>query len=90
MRPAQNSLLSALSRTPKELTSTNLALSVIESGGVFLVPLIGAVLLSGGSVGLVLVASAGAYLVSTLLLLPVKVPEAISSPTPLASSRPRS
>jgi hypothetical protein len=78
MRPAQNSLLPALSRTPEELTSTNLALSVIESGGVFLGPLIGAVLLSGGSVGLVLFASAGAYLVSTLLLLPVKVPAVIS------------
>jgi MFS family permease len=74
MRPAQNSLLPALSRTPEELTSTNLALSVIESGGVFLGPLIGAVLLSGSSVGIVFFAAAAAYLVSTLLLLPVRVP----------------
>ena len=76
MRPAQNSLLPLLSRTPEELTSTNLALSVIESGGVFLGPLIGAALLSGSSIGIVFLASAGAYLVSTLLLLPVKVPAA--------------
>ncbi len=76
MRPAQNSLLPALSRTPEELTSTNLALSVIESAGVFLGPLIGAALLSGSSVGIVFLASAGAYLASTLLLLPVSVPPA--------------
>jgi MFS family permease len=77
MRPAQNSLLPALSRTPEELTSTNLALSVIESGGVFLGPLMGAALLSGGSVGIVFIAAAGAYLVSTILLLPVKVSGAV-------------
>ena len=76
MRPAQNSLLPALSRTPEELTSTNLALSVIESAGVFLGPLIGAALLSGSSVGIVFLASAGAYLASTLLLLPVGAPRA--------------
>lgn len=75
MRPAQSSLLPGLSRTPAELTSTNLALSVIESAGVFLGPLVGAALLSGSSVGIVFLASAFAYLVSTLLLLPVRVPE---------------
>jgi hypothetical protein len=75
MRPAQSSLLPGLSRTPEELTSTNLALSVIESAGVFLGPLAGAALLSGSSVGIVFLASSFAYLVSTLLLLPVRVPE---------------
>ena len=85
MRPAQNSLLPALSRTPEELTSTNLALSVIESAGVFLGPLIGAALLSGSSVGMVFLASAGAYLVSTILLLPVGVPRATG--TALRSER---
>jgi predicted MFS family arabinose efflux permease len=74
MRPFQNSLLPELSRTPQELTSTNLALSVIESGGVFLGPLIGASLLHGTSVGIVFLASAAAYLASTLLLLPIRVP----------------
>jgi hypothetical protein len=77
MRPAQSSLLPALSRTPQELTSTNLALSVIESGGVFLGPLIGAALLSGSSIGIVFLASAAAYLVSALLLAPVRVPQPV-------------
>ena len=83
MRPAQNSLLPALSRTPEELTSTNLALSVIESGGVFLGPLIGAALLSGSSIGIVFLAAAGAYLASTLLLLPVGTPAAAQVDRPI-------
>jgi len=71
MRPAQNYLLPELARTPGELTSTNLALSVIESAGVFLGPLIGAVLLHAIDLGAVFVVSAGAYLVAALLLLPI-------------------
>src|SRR5262249_29157635 len=74
LRPAQNSMLPALSRTPQELTSTNLALSVIESAGVFLGPLIGAILLSQGSIALVFVAAAFAYLVSTVLLVSTPMP----------------
>lgn len=77
LRPAQNSLLPALARTPQELTSTNLALSVIESAGVFLGPLIGAVLLSEGSIALVFVVGAFAYLVSTVLLASIPVLDAI-------------
>src|SRR5262245_10582372 len=77
LRPAQNSLLPALSRTPQELTSTNLALSVIESAGVFLGPLIGAVLLSEGSIALVFIAAAFAYLVSTVLLVSISMPDGV-------------
>jgi predicted MFS family arabinose efflux permease len=77
LRPAQNSMLPALAQTPQELTSTNLALSVIESAGVFLGPLIGAVLLSEGSIALVFCAAAFAYLVSTALLVSIPVPDAI-------------
>src|SRR5262245_36957771 len=73
LRPAQNSLLPALARTPQELTSTNLALSVIESAGVFLGPLIGAVLLSEGSIALVFIVAALAYLVSTVLLMSIPI-----------------
>src|SRR5262245_27237825 len=72
IRPLQNSLLPALSRTPEQLTATNLTLSVIESAGVFLGPLLGAALLHGTSVGIVFLAAAGAYLLSTLLLLPIR------------------
>src|SRR5262249_57401456 len=77
MRPAQNSLLPLLSRTPEELTLSNLALSMIESGGVFLGPLVGAGLLQVTGVGPVFLAAAGAYLVSTLLLLPLRVPRLV-------------
>jgi predicted MFS family arabinose efflux permease len=75
LRPAQNSILPAIAQTPQELTSTNLALSVIESAGVFLGPLIGAVLLSEGSITLVFGAAAFAYLVSTVLLVSISVPD---------------
>src|SRR5262249_61992094 len=68
MRPAQNSLLPLLSRTPEELTLTNLALSMIESSGVFLGPLFGAALLHVTGVGAVFLAAAGAYLISAFLL----------------------
>src|SRR5262249_52444043 len=59
-------------------TSNNLALSVIESGGVFLGPLVGAALLHGTSVGIVFIATAIAYLVSTVLLLPIRAPRAVT------------
>lgn len=72
MRPAQNSLVPELARTPRELTSANLALSVIESAGVFMGPLLGALLLHTIDLGAVFIVSAGAYLVSALLLLPIK------------------
>jgi MFS family permease len=68
LRPVQQSLLPRLARTPAELTSTNLALSVIESIGVLIGPLCGAVLLHAASIGFVFVAAAAAYLVSAVLL----------------------
>jgi predicted MFS family arabinose efflux permease len=77
LRPAQNSMLPMLAQTPQELTSTNLALSVIESAGVFLGPLIGAVLLSEGSIALVFCAAAFAYVVSTALLFSIPVPDSV-------------
>jgi hypothetical protein len=72
LRPVQNGLLPSLARTPEELTAANLALSVIESAGVLLGPLLGALLLHGTSIGIVFLAASGAYLLSTLLLLPVR------------------
>ncbi len=71
LRPAQNTLLPALAQTPYELSATNLVLSVIESAGVFLGPLIGAALLHRAGLGVVFVVAAGSYLVSLLLLLRV-------------------
>lgn len=67
MRPTQNALLPALAQTPEELTSANLALSMIESGGAFLGPLAGAAVLRTTSMGAVFFAAASAYLLSALL-----------------------
>jgi hypothetical protein len=61
LRPLQNALLPLLSRTPEELTSATLTLSVIESAGVLLGPLLGALLLHDTSVGIVFEAAAVAY-----------------------------
>jgi MFS family permease len=81
LRPLQNALLPMLSRTPEELTSATLTLSVIESAGVLLGPLLGALLLHDTSVGIVFEAAAVAYAVSTVLLLPVRHSDAPTRPS---------
>src|SRR5215471_8075105 len=73
LRPLQNSLLPRLARTPEELISTTLALSVIESVGVLIGPLLAALLLQDASIGAVFAAGAASYLVSLIVLLPVRV-----------------
>jgi MFS family permease len=78
MRPAQTALLPTLARTPEELTAANLALSVIESAGVFLGPLLGALLINGTDAGVVFLTAAGAYLVSTIVLASVRIPADVS------------
>ncbi len=80
IRPAQSSLLPTLARTPAELTSTNLALSVIESAGLFIGPLLGAALLHATGAGVVFVAAAAAYLVSTVLLASIPVSARVAAP----------
>jgi Cyclic nucleotide-binding domain/Major Facilitator Superfamily len=82
VRPMQNSLLPTLAQTPEELTSANLALSMIESMGAFLGPLAGAALLHGTSPGTVFVASAGAYLAAAVLLAPLRATAAAFDRTP--------
>src|SRR5262249_2719082 len=73
LRPLQNSLLPGLARTPEELTSTTLSLSVIESVGVLIGPLLAALLLQAASIGAVFAVGAASYLVSLVVLLPVRV-----------------
>jgi predicted MFS family arabinose efflux permease len=73
LRPLQNALLPSLARTPEELTSTTLSLSVIESVGVLVGPLLAALVLHGSSVGAVFAAAAGSYFVSLVLLTPMHV-----------------
>ena len=72
LRPVQNSLLPGIARSPEELTSANLVLSVTESLGLLTGPLLGAFLLDGTSVGTVFLVAASAYVVSAGLLHQVK------------------
>lgn len=85
LRPLQNSLLPSLARTPEELTSTTLALSVIESFGVLVGPLLAAFLLHDTSIGVVFAAAAASYFASLVLLVSLRV-EPAERTLPLAES----
>jgi MFS family permease len=67
-RPAEAALLPTLARTPEELTAANVTSSTIESAGIFLGPAIGGLLLATTSVGTVFLITAGAMLLSAVLL----------------------
>jgi MFS family permease len=79
VRPLFSALLPQLARTPEELTAANLVLTTIESSGIFLGPALGGLLLAATDAGTVFAATAGTFLVSTLLLARVKV-EAAAEP----------
>jgi MFS family permease len=68
VRPLQNSALPFLSRTPTELTAANLSLTTIESMGMLFGPLLAGLLLTTWSSGGVLLVTAAAYLLSTILI----------------------
>src|SRR5262249_10500294 len=59
--------------TPEELTATNLALSVIESAGLLIGPLVGVLLLHGSSVGIVFLVAAAPCGISVLLSLAARI-----------------
>ncbi len=82
VRPLQTAALPFLAATPGELTAANLTLTTIESSGMLLGPLICGVLLTVWSSGAVLLATAVAYLVSTVLV--ARIPP-WESPTARAS-----
>lgn len=68
VRPLQTAALPFLAETPGELTAANLALTMIESSGMLLGPVVSGLLLTVWSSGAVLLATAVAYAVSTLLI----------------------
>jgi MFS family permease len=68
VRPLQTSALPFLARTPGELTAANLSLTTVESVGMLLGPALGGLLLTTWDPGGVLLVTAVAYLVSTLLI----------------------
>jgi MFS family permease len=64
--PAQSALIPSLARDPGELTAANVASSTIESVGSFAGPAVGGLLLVLTSPGVVLAATAGAFVWSAL------------------------
>jgi MFS family permease len=72
-RPTQSALLPLLSRTPEELTASNLVLTTIESVGIFAGPAIGGVLIAFASTQVVFAITGVAFLAAALLLVGVKV-----------------
>jgi hypothetical protein len=68
VRPLQTAASPFLAKTPGELTASNLTLTMIESSGMLLGPLLSGLLLTFWSSGAVLLATALAYAASTLLI----------------------
>ena len=73
VRPAQQSLLPSLARTPEELIGSNGATSTIESLGTLVGPLLAGVLVATLDAGVVFAAGAGALLVSAFFFARVAV-----------------
>ncbi len=70
-RTAQSAMLPSLTRTPRELASANVLTSAIESGGVFVGPALGALLLALGGVTSVFLAGAVLFATAAAALLGV-------------------
>jgi Cyclic nucleotide-binding domain/Transmembrane secretion effector len=68
VRPLQTAALPFLAQSPGELTAANLALTTIENSGMLFGPLLAGLLLTISSPGVVLLATAGAYALSTVLI----------------------
>ncbi len=63
-RPAQSALLPSVSRTPEELTASNVAMSTIAAIGSFAGPALGGIFLAATSVEVVFAITAGTFLFS--------------------------
>jgi hypothetical protein len=83
VRPAQNSVLPSLARTPEELTAANAVSSIAEAGGLLTGPLLAAAVLAWSTPGVVLSLLAGAAAVAAVLVLGLR-PE--NRPPPVDSS----
>lgn len=77
--PAQAALLPTLTRTPEELTASNLALNIISSVGMFLGPAIGGIVLALSGPWLVFLIGGAGYLWSGLCVLGL-TPDAVPAP----------
>jgi MFS family permease len=72
-RPTQSALLPSLVRRPEELTAANLALTTIESVGIFVGPAIGGVLLTVADTDTIFAITAACFLAAALLLVGISV-----------------
>ena len=79
VRPLQTAALPFLAQSPGELIAANLALTTIESSGMLFGPLFAGLLLTLASPGVVLLATAAAYALSTLLIARIPAWEPIAS-----------
>jgi MFS family permease len=86
-RPGMQAILPSLARTPEELIASNGATSTIESLGTLVGPLLAGVLVSAADPGVVFAAAAGAMLVATVLLLPLRVEGVIQPTAPRQEAR---
>ena len=72
-RPGLQAILPSLARTPEELIAANGATSTIESLGTLAGPLVAGVVVATANPGVVFAVAAGALLVATALLAPLRV-----------------
>jgi len=86
-RPALQSILPSLARTPEELIAANAATSTIESLGTLVGPLVAGVLVSVGNPGVVFAAAGGVLAAGALLLAPLRVEGVIQETAAQAPAR---
>jgi MFS family permease len=84
--PAEAALRPSLARTPEELTAANVVSSTIAGVGLLVGPAVGGLVLAVGGTGAVFAVSAGLMLWSALLVLAIRVVEAIPERTEADSS----
>ena len=89
VRPAQQSLLPSLARTPDELVGSNGATSMIESLGTLVGPLLAGVLVAVFDPGVVFAVGAGALLVSAVFFARVAVEGRFRSSSEVKPESPR-
>jgi MFS family permease len=85
-QPAEAALLPSLARTPEELTAANVSSSTLESLGFCLGPALGGILLAVSTVWVVFLVTAGTFVWSALMLVPLL---RISEPPLTRGERPR-
>ncbi len=85
-RPALAAVTPSVARTPEELTASNAVASTLESVSYFIGPALAGALLATTGADVVFFLTAGAYVVTALLIARVNVPEAAAKERPERSN----